>query len=464
MRQLVAETLDYARRLGAQFADMRVVEGAGTSVSVQDGIADRVGTSFAAGAGVRVLVSSAWGFAPTNNATPAELRRCVEDAVSMARAAAPCVSDPAMVADVAPVQDTVHTDFRLDPREVPLADRVSAIFELERLARESDPRIVNTIANYGDVAGSKLVANTAGTSLETHVVRCGVNIHVTAQEGGIRQTASRNRSNAMGYELMRELDPHEFALKPAHKAVELLAAKRAPAGKFDVIIDPIICGLLVHEAFGHNCEADAVWSGESILRGKLATPVAADTVNIYDDPTLSGLNGSFRYDDEGTPAQRHALVEGGALRGYLHSLETAARLELPATGSARAQGHSYPPIVRMSNTYVAPGECSFADMLADTAHGLYLAGGNWGYVLTARGQFTCNVENAYAIEHGKLGQHYRNVCISGLTLETLCNVTAVGNDLKFELGGTCGKDGQSAPVDSGGPHLRIRDVVVGGQE
>ena len=464
MREMIAETLDLARRLGADFADIRVTEGAGTGVSVQDGQADRVVAASSAGAGVRVLVGGAWGFAPTNELDAAELRRCVEDAVSMARAAAPSVSDPGMVAEVEPVEDTIAATARIDPRDVPLADRVKAVFELEKLARESDPRIVNAVANYRDTAGRAFMANTAGTFIEGAWVRCGVTMHVTAQEGDVRQTASKNRSNALGYELVEDLDPEEFALKTARKAVELLSARRAPAGKFDVIIDPIICGLLVHEAFGHNCEADAVWAGDSILRGKLDEQVAAETVTIYDDPTLPALNGSFRYDDEGTPADRHALVENGILRGYLHSLETAARMGMTPRGSARCQGHSYPPIVRMSNTYIAPGECAFEDMLADTPRGLYLAGGQWGYVLTARGQFTCNVENAYAIEKGKLGQHYRNVCISGLTLETLRNVTAVGNDLTFELGGTCGKFGQAAPVDSGGPHLRIRDVVVGGQE
>ncbi len=244
----------------------------------------------------------------------------------------------------------------------------------------------------------------------------------------------------------------------------LLSAKRAPAGKFDVIIDPIICGLLVHEAFGHNCEADAVWAGESILDGKVGQQVAYEDVTIIDDPTLPKLNGSFAYDHEGVPAQEHRLVENGILQGFLHSLETAARFEAQPQGSARAQSHDFPPIVRMSNTFIAPGKCSFDEMLADTKRGLYLTGGNWGYVFTARGQFTCNVEEAYAIENGQLGQHYRNVSISGLTLEALQNVTAVGNDLKFELGGMCGKGGQSMPVDAGGPHVCIRDVVVGGQE
>lgn len=464
MRNMIEDALKSALKLGAQFADLRVSDGAGTSVSVQDGIADRVNCATAAGAGVRVLVGGAWGFAPTNNPTPEELLQCVEDAVSMARAASPTVTDPGMVADVEPIVDTVAAEYEIDPREVPLADRVQTIFEVEKAARESDKRIVNTVANYRDAAGKTIIASSVGTYIELTGVRCGINVHATAAEGEVLQTASKHQSNALGYEMIRALDPGEFGGETARKAIALLSAKRAPAGKFDVIIDPLICGLLVHEAFGHNCEADAVWSGHSILRGKEGQRVAADAITIWDDPTLPKLNGSFVYDHEGVKAQPHLLVEGGTLRNYMHSLETAARFGAAPGGSARCQSYDHVPIIRMSNTYIAAGDCTFEEMLAGTETGLYLAGGHWGYVFTARGQFTCNVENAWAIEHGKLGQYYRNVCISGLTLETLQNVTAVGNDVRFELGGTCGKNGQGAPVDSGGPHLRIRDVVVGGQE
>ena len=116
----------------------------------------------------------------------------------------------------------------------------------------------------------------------------------------------------------------------------------------------------------------------------------------------------------------------------------------------------------MSNTYFEPGDWKFEEMIEGIKDGLYLAGGKWGYVYTARGQFTCNAEHAYAIKNGELGEHYRNVSFAGLTLDTLQGVTAVGNDLKFQMGGTCGKGGQGVPADTGGPHLRLQEIVVGG--
>jgi TldD protein len=369
-----------------------------------------------------------------------------------------------MVAEVEPVEATVTAEAEIDPREVPLTDRVQRIFDIEQVARERDDRIVNTRANYRDGAGTTIIANTAGTWIEREAVRCLARLTATAQSGEVRQFASESEAGPGGYEIVDTIEPGQWAGSVADRALSLLDAAPAPAGTFDVIIDPRVCGLLVHEAFGHNAEADAVWAGESILAGREGEQVCSELVSIADDPTLEGLNGSFKYDHEGVPARRHEIVRGGMLRGYLHSLETAARFGMEPNGRARAQSHQDEPLVRMSNTFIEAGDATLDEMMGDTEGGLLLKGGHWGYVFTARGQFTCNVENAWAIENGEPARHFRNASFAGLTLEMLSKVDAVGEEVIFDLGGMCGKGGQSVHVDAGGPYMRIRDVVVGGQQ
>ncbi len=464
MQQLMEKIIQSALDRGASFADLRMTEGTATSIAVEDGRADKVANSRSRGAGLRVLVDGAWGFAPTNQPDEKELLRCAADAVEMARAAASHVTDPGMVAQMEPVQAEIGSSARIVPSQVPLADRLASVVELEKAARSEHPsRIANTVATYADGSGEMFLANSFGTFLHFASIGTSIGVLVVSTDGTIRQRVSERRSNRSGFELVEELDLEQMGKTAASKAVDLLSAERPPAGIFDVIIDPKICGLLVHEAFGHNSEADAVWSGNSILAGKLGEQVAAEQVTIVDDPTLPGHNGSYAYDHEGVPAQRHVIVENGVLKGYLHSLETAARFGVAPNGSARAQGHQSQPLIRMSNTAIAPGTSNLQQMMSEMDSGLFLTGGYWGYVFTAQGQFTCNVEHAYAIKNGQLDTHYRNVCISGRTLETLQKVTAVGDEVHYELGGTCGKSGQSMPVDAGGPHVRISDVVVGGQ-
>jgi TldD protein len=464
MQQLMESIIQSAVDRGATFADLRLTDGNATSIVVEDGRANKVSSNRTRGAGLRVLVDGAWGFAPTNQPDERELSRCVADAIEMARAAASHVTDPGMVATVDPVYGETGKAPRIAPGQVPLDDRLKSVIELEQAARsQHSSQIANTVASYADGSGEMFLANSLGTFLHYSSTGTSIGVLVVATDGSIRQRVSERKSNRCGFELVEELDLESMGKAAADKAVDLLSAERPPAGAFDVIIDPRICGLLVHEAFGHNSEADAVWSGNSILDGKLGELVAAEQVTIVDDPTIPGHNGSYEYDHEGVSAQRHVIVENGVLKGYLHSLETAARFGVAPNGAARAQGHKSQPIVRMSNTAIAPGTSNLQQMMSEMDSGLYLTGGYWGYVFTAQGQFTCNVEHAYAIKNGQLGTHYRNVCISGRTLETLQKVTAVGDDVQYELGGTCGKSGQSMPVDAGGPHVRISDVLVGGQ-
>ncbi|MFO7946347.1 MAG: TldD/PmbA family protein [Armatimonadota bacterium] len=460
MHRIIKAALDQ----GADFADLRITDSTATSIAVQDGQADRISSAHSGGAGLRVLVDGAWGFAPTNRPDEKELLRCVNDAVEMAKASSSHVTDPGMIATVEPVVDSVQTEVRINPDDVPLADRVERVAAMEAAAREYDrDHTANTVATYADGTGTTHLANSFGTFLTFTGSAVKIGLSMVATDGRTRQRSSWHKANRTGYELIADLDVEAQGEETAKKAVDLLSAEQAPAGRFDVIIDPKICGLLVHEAFGHNSEADAVWSGNSILAGKMGEQVAADTITIIDDPTLPDLNGSYTYDHEGVPAGRHVIVSDGVLEGYLHSLQTAARFGVEPNGSARASGHQNTPIVRMSNTYIEPGEATLEEMIADIEDGIYLTGGYWGYVFTAKGQFTCNVEHAYAIENGELTTHYRNVSISGETLDTLRKVVAVGSDRQFQLGGTCGKNGQSMAVDAGGPHLMITDVVVGGQ-
>jgi TldD protein len=181
-----------------------------------------------------------------------------------------------------------------------------------------------------------------------------------------------------GFELVEKLDPEEFSLKAARQALSLLSAQPAPAGKFPVIFHPSVTGLLTHEAIGHNAEADSILAGESIIDGKLGEQIASDVVTIIDDATLPGYWGSYKYDSEGVPASRRVLIDRGKLVGYLHSMETAAKLGVKPNGSARADGYYSRPIVRMSNTFILPGDMTFEEMLRDIDLGIFLTGTSWG--------------------------------------------------------------------------------------
>jgi TldD protein len=464
MEDLTRYLCDLAKRRGASFADVRVLHRQSESVLVQDGRADKLAASTDRGVGVRVLVGRCWGFASADSLERPRGEKCVDDALALARASQEFVNDPAMVAEAAP---TVAEDCRLPEiaaGQMPLKEKIARLLEYEHCGRAlGGDAIVNSIVSYSEGTREEVLANTAGTLVRTAGARAVVTCLFVATDGKILQRGTEHRGILGGPELLRQVTPEEFSVRAAEKALALLKARPAPAGRFTVIFHPSITGLLVHEALGHNAEADAVWAGQSILEGRLGETLAPETVSIYDDSTVAGAFGSYAYDSEGTPSRRRPIIQKGRLVGFLHSLETAAKFKAAPTGSGRAESYDCRPIVRMSNTFMERGTVPLEEMLRGVERGIYLMDGHWGYVFVQKGQFICHAGQARMIERGQLGDALRDVSISSMTLDTLKKIDAVGDDFEMKMPGMCGKEGQSAPTDCGGPHVRVGDVVVGGR-
>jgi len=465
MEELLESIRDKAKRRAVQFMDVRLFEEDGTTVIVQDMKADKVSQGKSTAVGLRVLMDGAWGFASTDAVDSRSLDGCLRAALEMAKASTVRVAHPGVVAEIQPIVDTVRVEVEKDPRSVSLEEKVRRVLDYEKAGLDcARDKLCNTIVSYHDSWTRETICNTAGTLIEQETTRTAIGTAMTAVEGSVRQMAHERFSEQVGFELLDKISSKDFTEKAAQRAVALLSARRAPSGKFPVVLHPSITGLLVHEALGHNAEADLVFSGESIIEGKIGEQIASERVTIMDDATIPRLSGSYRYDSEGIPGQRRILIENGVLKGYLHSLETAARFEVKPNGSARAMNGHCSPIVRMSNTFIAPGELTFEEMLKDIDEGIFMKEGHWGYVFCERGQYTCHSGEGWMIKNGQLGEHLRDVSFSGMTLETLMNIDAVSKDLEFLLPGMCGKSGQGMHINAGGPYVRIKEVVVGGQE
>jgi len=463
LEDLLRPIVDAGLRKGASFCEARFFEGRSNSISIENGIAKGLSSGIVRGVGVRVIVEGRWGFASTNVLTRDSLEGGLDDALGAARSIAHSAGEAAVVAEQRPTVDTVVHKAKRSPEDVGIEEKVSRAVEIEREAGTYSDRVKDTFVNYYDGLTTVAVCNSFGTCIEETAPRAFMSCRVISREGNNMQVGYESVGAVTGYEIIDSIQPGEFSARAAQKAVRLLSAKAPPGGTLTAVLDQRVGALFVHEAFGHNCEGDSVFGGQSIVSDKMGKNVASDLVTIVDDPTLTG-NGYFAYDHEGTRAEPHMIVEHGILTGFLHSLESAARLGSTPHGSARAQSHQFLPIVRMSNTCIANGDMNLGEILEDVELGIYLSGSMYGYVETQKGQFTCKVEEGWLIDRGELTDHLRDVAISGLTLDALRNITAVGKDFKIDAPGMCGKNAQSVAVDGGSPHVRIEGIVVGGRQ
>jgi TldD protein len=446
---------------GAEFVEARYERTKGTGLTVADGVTREVVGALNLGLGVRAFIGGAWGVSATTVLTESLVEDTVRSAIKIAKKASETTKERFKLKAGEAAEGVSEVPVKIKPQDISLAEKLKFVLELDRQAKSFSSKVVNTNSFMGETTGQIMIINSFGTHVTKQISRMRAGASVYVADNGVRERGSESIGGTGGYEVVQSEAAQVLGQVAAERAVKLLDAKPAPSGRFTVVMDPRLVGVFIHEAFGHACEADSVLTGSSILEGRVGSKMGKESVTAIDDPTIKGLYGSFNFDDEGTPTHARVLIDKGVLKGYLHSIETASRMGEETNGAARAQDYATTPIVRMSNTYIAPGDCKPEEVFDGVKHGIYAVGSEYGYVIPANGQFTFKCEYAHVIEDGEPKELIRDAALSGLILESLNNVEAIGQDLGFEPG-VCGKSGQSVPVTTGGPHVRITNVVVGG--
>ncbi|MDN5346873.1 MAG: TldD protein [Clostridia bacterium] len=448
--------LEIALQRGGDFAEIFIERKRITSISCEDDKIERVNSGLDQGAGIRVLAGDRTVYSYTNDISREGLEKAAAQVAAAFQGEAqvkPCAfSRPRPGADF---------EFRRRPDSVPVEEKVELVQRANKAAREVDPRIRQVTVAYGDVIQEVTIANSEGVLVEDERVRCRLAVNAVASDGKIIQTGYEAAGGLCGFELFEEIDAAELARKAARRAVQMLEARPAPAGKMTVVMAAEAGGTMIHEACGHGLEADLVQKGLSVYAGKKGQQVASPLITVIDDPTLPSKYGSFRFDDEGAPGQRTVLIQNGILQDYMYDYLTARKEKRRSTGNGRRESYQDRPIPRMSNTFIAPGNDDPEEIIRSTARGLLVKKMGGGQVNTTNGDFVFDVAEGYLIQDGKIGPAVRGATLTGNGPEVLRLVDRVGKDLGFSLG-TCGKDGQGVPVGDAQPTIRIPEMVVGG--
>jgi len=439
----------------ADYIEIRVQRGAATFVQYRGRELDDIGRRTRLGGSVRALVNGGWGFVSFNDVE--DLPRFVRAACDHARLVR---REAPGLAPVPRARDDVPARPEVDPRGVSLEEKQALCERYNRIILSS-PRIQTSNVVYRDTTVTEYFVTSEGTELAQETCFTGAMVAAVAKDGANVQRAYETVGDLRGY---RVVEGHEAACEAvARRAVELLSADPPEAGAHAVVVDPKLCGVFVHEAFGHLSEADHIHENERLREiMSLGRRFGSDELTICDEPRMPGEAGSYAYDAEGTPAGKTDLIRNGVLTSRLHSRETAAQMDEPPTGNARCLNYAYAPIVRMSNTYLEPRGYAFDELLDGIDSGIYAVGSLGGQ--TDMEMFTFAAEEGYEIRNGRVGKRLRDVVLSGNVFQTLANIERVGSDFRMHGGlGGCGKGGQSPlRVSDGGPSMRIRDVVVGG--
>jgi TldD protein len=380
------------------------------------------------------------------------------------------------LAPVAARSGSFRTELRIDPFDVPLADKVALCLRAETAMGDGAVKIRQ--ASVRAQREHKVLVTSDGAEVEHEHFECGGGIDAIAVDEGVYQirsypSAHGGISAQAGWEYVEGLELEREAPRVAEQAVALLRAPECPAATTDVVIDAEQMALQVHESVGHPTELDrvygteAAYAGTSFLRpddlGSLR--YGSEHMNVTADPTSAGGLGTFGFDDEGVPARRVAVVERGLLTAFLTSRETAARIGSGAGGSMRADGWSRMPLVRMTNLHLEPQAGALEDLLADVDDGVYLETNRSWSIDDKRLNFQFGTQAAWEIRKGKLGRLLRDATYTGVTPDFWRSLQAVAGPEAWRMYGltNCGKGqpGQHAHVSHGAAPARFRGVQVG---
>ncbi len=423
------------------------------------------------GVSFRVIYNGGLGFSATSDLTHEGLKNSLAKAFSSARASSLRVKNRVTMSP-APLGNVSYRVLEVKPLDgLDIEDKIREVEERVKgfHVLRDQMKLNSYMVLYNEVIEHKILITSHGGFVESVIPRISISYNLSASAGDRRANRWNMVGGSGGFELVNKLKFDEEMRDDIESLyVNLVKAKSPPRGRMDIILSPEIVGLSVHESIGHPSEADrilgreAAQAGLSYRRDYKEPFIGSSHVTVYDDPTIPGSFGFYLYDDEGVFARRRVLIDKGRLGELLHNRETASIYGVESNASARAMDYRSEPIVRMANTYMAPGDYKFEELLEGVKEGVYL-----------RKYMEWNIDDyrwvaryvgleAYMVRNGELREPVRDVVLEINTKEYYSNIDAVGRDLKF-FAGHCGKGepAQAIPVWMGGPHIRLRGVFVG---
>ena len=454
MKEILINTINRFKSQ-ADYIEVRLEKSENFILNYVGPILDNISRSTHFGGCIRALNKGSWGFVSFN--TLDDLQKKVLLAISQSK----LMSRSSLIFSDHKVNEiVVREKIKNDPRIISSKEKKGLFEHYNSLLLSSSSKIQSTQISYRDEFKTTYFTNSLGSYIEQERLDVICRFIVIAKEGSVVKQAYETVTSRDSYDVVLNLD--KKVLETAERALRQLNAKPVPAGMYTVVLDPRLTGVFIHEAFGHLSEGDNVYENERMKEILvLGKEIAVPGLTVVDSGLISNLPGTYAFDDEGVRASKTVLIKNGVLTNRLHSRETAAKMSEVPTGNGRALTTGYITIPRMTNTCIDKGSVSFNEMISDIKEGIYairMLGGQTNGEL-----FTFSSGEAFMIRNGEVAEPVSDVTLSGNVFQTLKDIDAVGDDLTFSSG-SCGKCGQNGlPVGVGGPHIRIKNVLIGGR-
>lgn len=463
--------------LPADWVGMRAMSEESVSRSQRDGKPESNRRSRQQGAMVEVLVDGQMGYAATPKLTLAGLRQAAAQACQQAQAASPWRIHT-FSPEIRPQVMGAYQTFVEKPLKTLTTGHAHELLSRICQGLKVSDQIVQASASITSKEIDTWLVSSSGTQVHQQFSFFIPSFGATAQDGPVVQTRTNNgRGHAYqgGWEFF-ELGDELWASvqRIGEQAVELLTAPECPEITTTLVLAPDQMMLQIHESIGHPLELDRILGDErNYAGGSFVQPAdfgqlqyGSKRLNVTFDPTVEQEFASYAFDDTGVVAERQYLIRDGVLQRGLGSHESQARLGVPGVACARATNWDRPPIDRMANINVEPGDRSFGQIIGSIADGIYMEANRSWSIDDQRFKFQFGCEYARRIRNGELAETVRNPNYRATTPQFWGSLAQVGDRSTWQVFGTpfCGKGepNQIIRVGHGAPVCAFNQIEVFG--
>ncbi len=433
-----------ALRLGADDADVMIVNSVNSSVKVRLGRIEELKQANPKSLGIRVFKQKRKALTFTSDFRKDSLRQLIGRTMEMAAVTTPDEFSGLPEREwlgIAPLE-LPGSDERL--ANLPTEKKIALAREMEELGMAKDPLIINSDgSSWSDGQTHYVLANSRGFYGEERYSSCSLSLSLVAEKDGVKQSDywySTARS-------LEKLDSVEnVAAEAARRTVRKIGSRKPQTQKVPVVFDPI-AGRDFLNIIASTVVGDAIYQRRSFLIDKLGQKIGVDGFTVVDDGLLADGLASRRFDDEGLPGRRNVVIENGILKSYLCDCYAARKLKLPPTGSA-SRGAGSEPSPGTSNFYLEMGPYAPEEIIASVKNGIYLTEVHWVGINYVTGDYSRGAGGIW-IEDGKLTYPVQEFTIAGNMNEMLPAIEMIGNDLRF-TGSICS------------PTFKIKELMISG--
>jgi TldD protein len=496
-KKLATVALEAATKAGATYCDVRIGRYLRQFVITREDKVENTVNTESTGAGIRVIVGGAWGFAATSDLSADGIAAAATQAAAIAQANSKYQTVPVELAPTKGVGDVSWaTPIKRSAMTVPIKEKVELLMSVNGAALKAGADYIRSVIFA--VNEQKYFASTDGSFIDQDVHRIWAPMWVTAVDkasGKFREREGLSAPMGRGYEYLdaapsgrivlpggavvysSSYDMHADAIAAAQQARQKLKARSVKPGKYDLVLDPSHLWLTIHESVGHATELDRVLGYEANYAGTSFVTLdkwrsknfkyGSPKVTIFADKIQPGTLGAVGYDDEGVKTGRWDLIKDGILVNYQAIRDQAHIIGLKESqGCCYADSWSSVQFQRMANVSLAAGAAPLkaADMLSGVENGIYIVGDGSFSIDQQRYNAQFGGQLFYEIKNGKVGDMIEDVAYQMRTPEFWNACVGVCDATDFRFGGSFfdgkGQPGQISAVSHGSSTARFNGINV----